>query len=116
MNRWMIVAIMLTALCALEGARILGPALSDDALAQVPGDDMERVLPTEPGERRLCKLFETDVGQGAMVETSDRTTEVGQWVAEQEEAGWRLHDLDFEVAQKSTGYPQGFIQVCLAAR
>jgi len=79
----------------------------------VPGDDVEHV---ETSARRLCKLFQTDLQHGAVLETADRTTEIGQWVGEQEDAGWKLHDLDFEVGQKPTGYPQGYVQVCLTAR
>jgi hypothetical protein len=116
----MIAAITLAALCAFEAAWILAPALLEDARAQIPADDSEGVLPQKPDPERdgglLCKLFETDVQQGMMVETSDRTTEVGQWVGEQEDAGWRLQSVDFEIGQKPTGYPQGYVQVCLGGR
>jgi hypothetical protein len=119
MNRWKIAAITLAALCAFQAAWIAGPALFEEAQAQDPTEDSERA-PTAPNPEQdhglLCKLFETDVQQGSLLETSDRTTEVGQWVGEQEDAGWRFHSVDFEVGQKPTGYPQGYLQVCLVGR
>jgi len=58
-----------------------------------------------------CGVFEVDVSRRSVVETSDPTTEVGQWIAEQR--GWVVDTLDFEVGQKPTDYPQGWMQVCL---
>ena len=37
-------------------------------------------------------------------------------VAAQEEDDWQLYQVDFETAQKPTGYPQGWVQVCMTPR
>lgn len=66
--------------------------------------------------RARCRVFRIDSENGATWDTSDRTIEIGQWVGEQEDQGWLLHDVDFEVGQKATGYPQGYVQVCMRPR
>jgi hypothetical protein len=60
-----------------------------------------------------CHVFKIDTEAAVTWETTDRTTEIGQWVGEQEDAGWALHHVDFEVGQKATGYPQGYVQICM---
>ena len=63
------------------------------------------------GLQLRCRVFSVLLSDASTFETKDATTEIGQWIAEQD--GWTLHDLDFEVAQKATGFPQGWRQVCL---
>ena len=61
----------------------------------------------------LCRAFKQPLEGGAVLDTSDRTSEAGQWAAEQRSAGWRVHGVDFEVSQKPSGFAQGYVQVCL---
>lgn len=61
-----------------------------------------------------CKLFARNLDTTSLIDTSDATSEVGLWVASQAEQGWRVRSVDFETAQKSTGFPQGFTEVCVA--
>lgn len=63
-----------------------------------------------------CRAFRQDLEASVVLETSDRTSEVGQWVAAARAAGWQLHGVDFEVAQKPNGFPQGLVHVCLSQR
>lgn len=65
------------------------------------------------GGRLVCRLFLVDVTDSGRMDTADRTTEVGQWVGEQVDSGLVLHGVDFEVGQKPTGYPQGYLNVCV---
>jgi len=67
--------------------------------------------PTEALQLR-CRLFTSLLSSESVLDTQDATTEIGQWIAEQD--GWRLHAIDFEVGQKSTGFPQGYRHVCLS--
>ena len=63
----------------------------------------------------LCKTFKHPLDGSVRVDTGDRTSEVGQWVAEESAGGWTVLDVDFEVSQKQSGFPQGYVQVCLTA-
>lgn len=61
-----------------------------------------------------CRLFTlADLEKDRDLNTEDRSTEIGQWVTAREAEGWRLVGIDFEIGQKSTGYPQAWQQVCL---
>ena len=63
---------------------------------------------------QVCRGFMTSLEESApVVNTGDRLTEIGQWVGEHEDKGLRLHNLDFEIGQKRTGFPQGWIFVCM---
>lgn len=84
--------------------------LAHDAVPVARAQDEAPADATSPA--RLCRTFSVDLDKPRAIETEDRTSEVGQWVAEQ--SGWAVHDIDFEVGQKATGYPQGWVQVCLA--
>ena len=116
MDRSKITTLALTALCLAQGAWIAATHLLGDARAQDPAP--ATLMDPPPAEARasslLCRLFDTGVASGSMIESADRTTEVGQWVGEQQDDGWRLFSVDFEVGQKATGYPQGYLQVCLS--
>ena len=92
------------ALLVLAGAT--GVALSvGGAHAQDP------TLP-QPASLR-CHIFKIDTESGPTWESMDHTTEIGQWVGAQEAEGWQVDDVDFEVGQKATGYPQGYVQICV---
>ena len=87
------------------------PMQPADLDADTAFDDVD-VLDASGG-RLVCRLFLLDVSTAAAIDTADRTTEVGQWVGEQVDQGMMLHGVDFEVGQKSTGYPQGYLNVCV---
>ena len=71
-------------------------------------------LTAPPPARWSCRIFPGDPDKDRLLRTDDGTTEVGQWVREQETAGWRVVSVDFEVGQKATGYPQAWTQVCMS--
>jgi hypothetical protein len=45
--------------------------------------------------------------------TSDRTGPVGEWIGGREEEGWRLDAVDYEIGQKSTGYAEHRVMICV---
>jgi hypothetical protein len=61
--------------------------------------------------RLKCRAFPTD--PNAEVDTRDGSTDLGRWVVALEDEGWVVSDVDWEVGQKPTGYPQGYTHVCL---
>lgn len=74
-----------------------------------------RRRPPPPRLTERCHLFTiADLDKDRDLVTADRSSEVGQWVAAREGEGWALQGVDFEIGQKSTGYPQGFLHVCMA--
>jgi hypothetical protein len=95
---WLVAAAAL-ALAAVEAGRSLLPT----AHAQ----DVD-------GTTLLCRTFKQPLDEGPPLETSDRTSEVGRWIAEQRPRGWQLRELDWEIASKPSGYPQAYVYVCLA--
>jgi hypothetical protein len=62
-----------------------------------------------------CRGFHSDLGKSEppAMDTSDRLTEVGQWVGKYEDLGMSLHSVDFEVGQKTTNYPEAWVYVCM---
>ena len=92
---------------ALVGALMagwLGAHLGQTAQAQ-------EAEPANP--QLMCRYFAVDLASPPVLETADRTSEVGQWIGSREDEGWKLYTVDFETSQKPTGYPQGWLQVCL---
>ncbi len=82
----------------------------DQALAQeAPQPDTD--VAAAQGLDLRCKVFTLLLEGDVTLETTDATTEIGQWIAAQD--GWELHGIDFEVGQKPTGFPQGYSQICL---
>lgn len=65
-------------------------------------------------QARLCRIFKQNLEGTPMYDTSDRTSEIGQWVGEKRTNGWRVADSDFAITPKSNGFPQGYVHVCLA--
>ncbi|MEZ4241400.1 MAG: hypothetical protein R3F59_35660 [Myxococcota bacterium] len=61
--------------------------------------------------RLKCRTFPTDIG--AEVDTRDPQSAVGQWVTGLEDQGWEVANVQWDVGQKATGFPQGYTQVCL---
>lgn len=104
--RWKHAAIALGAIATFQ-AGLLAGGLAPDARAE-PGP--------EEAPRLRCRVFPAAVeGAGSTVSTSDRTTEIGRWL-ESEAPDHELFSIDFEVAQKPTGYPAGLAWVCVAPR
>ncbi|MBA2320313.1 MAG: hypothetical protein H0V89_04070 [Deltaproteobacteria bacterium] len=70
--------------------------------------------PTAPAATRhlRCRPFQGPTDRDWVIDTSDRTTEPGQWVGQQ--AGWVVESVDFEVGMKPTGYPSTWAQVCVS--
>ena len=87
------------ALAVAIGAGLLAPARAEE--------------PVVPAGRMLCHLFERDLDKDRDVDTADRLSEIGKWVGTQEAAGFALVGIDFATAQKPTGYPQGWMNVCM---
>jgi hypothetical protein len=70
--------------------------------------------PTPVPPRHLsCRAFQGVSDRDWVIDTSDRTTEIGQWVDQQARLGWRVEGVDFEVGTKPTGYPSTWAEVCL---
>lgn len=88
---------------ALLGAA-LSTAFAQDALP----------LPTPAATHRACKAFASPTDRMGEVDTADRTTEIGQWVATRAAEGWQLATVDFEMVSKANGYPQGWVHVCVS--
>jgi len=70
-------------------------------------------LPTQEEWVYRCKSFSTDLTKDDTLSTDDNTTPAGMWVRGERKRGWTLAQVDFEVGQKVTGYPQGWTQVCV---
>ena len=60
-----------------------------------------------------CRTFRQPMDAGTLLDTTDATSEVGRWVAQQKGDGWVVGTVDFEVTQKQTGFPMGLVAVCL---
>lgn len=105
-SRWTTTLLLL---CGAQAMLLLAPRWVSAARAQEAPPAAEQEQPL----RLLCRIFLLDLDSPPLLETTDRTTEVGQWVGEQQDAGWQLSGIDFEVGQKATGYPQGYAQVCM---
>ena len=70
----------------------------------------------DPGQtiaatRLKCRTFPTEAG--AEIDTRDSASELGRWVIDLEDRGWSVHEIDWEVGQKPTGFPQGYTHVCM---
>jgi len=85
--------------------------------AEPPAVEEARPLPppASPGlVRHRCRLFPT--GLDDTVDTWDRSTALGEWVLAQQDAGWRVDDIEMTVGRKETGFVQAWTQVCLVPR
>lgn len=101
-HSWLLLA-LLTGSCA---------AFLPWAIAEEPTRDPAPALPAEDPDF-LCQIFRRDLDREDPVDTTDRTSQIGQWIGERRDEGWRLDHLDFEVGQKPTAFAQGWIQACM---
>lgn len=76
------------------------------AWAATAGGSTGSVVP-----RMKCRSFPTD--PGAEIDTRDAGSPIGQWVTGLEDRGWVVRDVDWEIGQKPTGFPQGYTHVCM---
>jgi hypothetical protein len=93
--------VQIRAIALTVGIAMLGIAWAADAPASP-----EAVIP-----RLKCRSFPTD--PGAEVDTRDAGTDLGRWVTALEDQGWEVHNVDWTVGQKPTGFPQGYTHVCM---
>ncbi len=101
---------LLVVLCTFQAGWILGGVFTPIAHAE-PSPETAAVPEADWVYR--CKLFKVDLTKDDTLETDDNTTPAGMWVRGERKRGWTLAELDFEVGQKSTGYPEGWTQVCV---
>jgi len=117
MRYWKSTAMVLGAVCAVQAAFMAGwltaQVLPAVALAQDTTEADQEVYEEAQSPRLLCRQFRVDLDRPTTLETADRTSEIGQWVGGNEDKGWILYTVDFETAQKSTGFPVGWVQVCM---
>ena len=66
--------------------------------------------------RWLCRVFPVALEGDAGWDSADPSHPIGAWVAEMGAQGWAIASVELTAAQKPTGYPQGYQQVCLAPR
>lgn len=106
---------LLVAVICLQTGILLGRSiLTASARAEEPAPAMDAPFYDPP--RLYCRPFQVPLeGAPSAIETNDTTTEIGQWV-QKEEASYEVASIDFEIGQKSTGYPQGWAYVCLTPR
>ncbi len=80
-----------------------------------------RLAPTAAAERAepagdvRCRIFAVPLDTPWTLDTSDGTSEIGQWVASEKARGAAVVSTDFETAQRVSGYPTGYVQVCVGA-
>ena len=110
MARWNSSTLALAAICVFQLGWIAGSHGMNAAFA----DEYDVANYALPKVR--CAQFETKAQSRGMLDTGDRTTEIGQWMETQEQDGWQLYTVDFEIAQKPTGYAQPWVQVCVYPR
>lgn len=110
------ISLFLAGVCLFQAGLILGQVVPSAALAQDPTDDPTEEAWQAPLPRLLCKTFTQDMKEPMEVETADSSTEIGAWIKEKEQGGWQLYMLDLDVGSKSTGFPQGWVSVCLSPR
>ena len=70
-------------------------------------------MPTLADHDARCRTFKHPVTDDRVLDTEDRTSEVGTWVGGLRDKGWALADLDFELTRKDNGLPMGFVQICM---
>jgi hypothetical protein len=82
------------------------------------GDGDKEAPVTSPISLQLnCRVFRTNLEKdAAAIDTSDRLSEIGQWVGQLEDQSMQLHSVDFEIGQKATNFPQGWIYVCMSPK
>jgi hypothetical protein len=115
MTRTHVLVTGLCILCAFQGGLLAAGWLMPDARADDPfyGGDTAVELEPYPG-KLLCKAFAVELpGPANALPGGD--TPAGRWVQENDDA-WQIYGVTLEVAQKSTGFPQPWLHVCLSPR
>ncbi len=111
-------ALVLGAACLFQAGVIAGQwglsvAHAEEPVAEpMPADEpvVEEAWTGSPP--MMCRAFKLDI-DNPVVDTTNTKDELGAWVSDREGEGWVIHGVDLEVAQKSTGYPAAWAQVCL---
>lgn len=115
-------ALVLGAVCVFQAGLLAGQWGLSDAHAEEPqpadatadpvaeADTADEVWHGSPP--MLCKAFQLDT-KDPTVDTTNPKSDLGAWVSDREGEGWVMHGVDMEFAQKSTGYPMAWAQVCL---
>lgn len=80
-------------------------------IALIAGGSQVSRAESEHGERLKCRAFPTE--PSAEIDTRDPESDLGRWVLDHEDRGWRVHGVQWDIGQKPTGYPQGWVQICL---
>lgn len=113
---------VLVALCAAQAGWLGASWLGVTASAEEPKDatyDMMGAgstgddLGAYPGRLR-CQAFVTDL-PGTAITIPGGDTPAGRWVR-QNQSDWQPYTVNLVTAQKPTGYPQGWLHVCLSPR
>lgn len=60
-----------------------------------------------------CATFPASLDAQLDIDTRDASTDLGRWVAARRAEGADVDGIDFEVGTKPTGYPVGFVHVCM---
>ncbi len=93
-----VLAAVATVTVALAASRVAPPAVAERA---APAGDVR------------CRIFTVPLDTPWTLDTSDGTSEIGQWVASEKQRGAAVVSTDFETAQRVSGYPTGYVQVCV---
>ncbi len=68
----------------------------------------------DPGAARfVCRSFSYDPRKAPELDTRDESSELGRWVIEREDRGWRVESVRPEVVVKATGTAEAWAHVCV---
>ncbi|MFT7519704.1 MAG: hypothetical protein ACI9MC_001847 [Kiritimatiellia bacterium] len=104
---------ILGAMCAVQAGVLAWSWMSDAAMAEEPGL-FSTATATPVPEKLMCRIFKVDADQPQFTYPDGRT-EAGNWALEHQ-SEWRIHEVDFEMGVKANGFPQPWVQVCLAEK
>ena len=100
------------AVCAYLTTSAWADPLEDVQEDLVETDDAAIYDEPAPYPGRLkCKAFPHPL-DGTEVELPGTQSAAGQWV-KSSESGWQIYTAELVVGQKATGFPQGWLHVCL---
>lgn len=94
-----------------RGAIAVAIAIGGSMIALLISGSQAGFAAGETGTRLKCRAFPIDTGQE--IDTRDPGSDLGKWVLDLEDRGWQVHDVEWEIGQKQTGYPQAWAHVCL---
>lgn len=101
-------------ICALAIAAGLSAFVSAWASAADDEESLEQSAVAEPAPypgRLKCKAFPHPL-DGSEVELPGSSTDGGRWVSSHA-SNWQIYTAELVVGQKSTGFPIGWLHVCL---